>query len=553
MPVLLKINSLGLEDWDYFSFANAVQSDTIYRYNQFPFWNPYATGGRPLLANPQAAVLSPNFIITLILGCVIGLKIQVFLMIFAGMIGMFLLSKYYKINPIAGILSASIFGMSGFFSLRIYAGHFNFLLFNLVPFILLFFLKSFENKKYIALSALALAWIILDIGLVHAIPAVLIFFSFYALLLSIQKKSFRPVIYMVIIFIFAVGISAIRILPTYGLVSVHPRGGDPGERTSIYSFYHMLLDDKLQAQDEYGQAKTFWRWHEYASYVGILPLILFIIGIFVLFIPQFPLILSGLLMFIISLGGFSKYSPWTLMHKLPFLSSLHISTRFMVLFIFVLALIVGILIDKFWKNSDKKYLPPKCLLFLVSALIIVDLILVNTPLFYHFPNNIPPNLTRNDTFTQVDDHAVFRSGALSSMYYNFLENKGTWNGYDPLPYDNYAKPIDNKDYKGEVYLVNGEEAYYSYWSPNKLIVNFSTPETTHLVINQNYAKDWKIKGKNKVENYNGLLSTNVNPEEKQVIFYYLPNSFIYGGIISVVFILGIILLWFKIPKFLRKY
>jgi uncharacterized membrane protein YfhO len=136
----------------------------------------------------------------------------------------------------------------------------------------------------------------------------------------------------------------------------------------------------------------------------------------------------------------------------------------------------------------------------------------------------------NETF-----RATLEKMSYSSMYINFLQNLGSVSCINPMGVKIFAIPRESKGYKGEAYLLNGKgNVTITYFSPNKVAVKFRTESEDSLVINQNYFKGWRVKGNrfNKVEPKNGLLSTVVEPDETEVIFYYLPASFILGAVIS---------------------
>jgi len=65
------------------------------------------------------------------------------------------------------------------------------------------------------------------------------------------------------------------------------------------------------------------------------------------------------------------------------------------------------------------------------------------------------------------------------------------------------------------------------------------------VLNQNYEKGWKASPRRQIESFKGLFSTKVTPQDTQITFFYLPDSFLVGAILSVI---GI-----GLPFFLIRY
>ncbi len=528
-PLFKNLHNTGANDWDYFCFSNEVARETIMKYHQFPLWNPFAAGGLPLHANPQSAFLRPAFILSLFFGCVIGLKIEVLLTVMAGMIGMFLLAKHYKMHPIAGVLTASIFGLSSFFSLHIAEGHATFFAFYLLPYIFLFYLKSLDQERNMLYAAIFIVLVIFAGAAFNVLPQASIFLLTYGIFSAFQKKNFWPILSFVFIFLIVFFLGSIKIIPTLEYLFEHPRPMESSEVTPIKGIYHVFLN-RIQVLGAHHMEPQTWGWHEFGAYTGIFPLILFMIGLWYFWKKEVALILSGIFAFFISLGDFSPISPWHLMHKMPLLESLHVPSRYIVIFIFCLAIVCGLSLDMILKSIGNR--KSKYLLLAILVFVIIDLLSVNSKTFTQaFPNQ-RQNILRNVDFQQMNG-PLANTDASSAMYFNLLANRGILNVYEPVPHQTFAKGLEDQHYKGEIHLDSGGNTSYRYWSPNKLIVRVQTENSTRVVINQNFDKGWRVKG-GVAEDFNGLLSTNVSAGTKEVEFYYLPVSFVIGAIISLI-------------------
>ena len=540
-PLFLNMNYTGVGDWDYFCFSNEVSRETILRYKQFPFWNPFASGGLPLHANPQSAFLSPAFLLSLIFGCAVGFKLEILVSVILGMIGMFLLSNYYKLHPAAGIFASAIFGLSSFFSLHISEGHLTFLGFYLVPYIFLFYLKSFEQKRYMFLAGVFITLVVFAGGSFNVLPQLSIFLFAYGIFSSIQKRPFKPFLILIVIFLIAFCLGSIKTIPTLEYLTGHPRLIQSDEKTTIKGLYNVFLNrQRFDGIDFFETQK--WGWYEYGAYTGIFPLIFFAFGLVFFIKKEAPLVLSGLFALFVSLGDFGKFSPWYLLHKLPLFESLHVPSRYIILFIFSLAIVAGLSFNLFVKELKNK--KAKYFLFALLLFIVADLVVVNSKPFERtFLNPLPP-IVKDVDFKQIYGVVVPPPPDSGIMYLNFLANRGTLSSYESVPHQTFAKDSNNPDdYKGEVYLEGNGTASYAYWSPNKLVVNVVAQNVTRLIINQNYDTGWRVKDK-VAENFNGLLSTMVAPSDKIVEFYYFPRPFIIGLMVTAVsIILMILFLW----------
>ena len=250
------------------------------------------------------------------------------------------------------------------------------------------------------------------------------------------------------------------------------------------------------------------------------------------------MIITGLLALFVSLGNFAKWAPWSLLHRLPFMSSTRVSSRFIIISVFVIAILAGLVLELFYREV-KQSSKAKYFFIAIIIFIILDLLTVNTKPFNNVFPNYPSEVSPGDVFHQMKDFDVGRSGAYSSIYLNLLANTGTLNAYDAVPNKVFAKSFNDSEYKGEVYLDGNGTASYAYWSPNKLIVNINIENESRLIMNQNYDAGWRIKGK-VAESFKGLLSTNVTPSDKTVEFYYLPTAFIIGLTMTLVSIIIVV-------------
>ena len=146
----------------------------------------------------------------------------------------------------------------------------------------------------------------------------------------------------------------------------------------------------------------------------------------------------------------------------------------------------------------------------------------------------------------------------NGMFLAALENRGIVNCYEHYKLPIAAQPkyfvngSENPDYLGEAYLVNGDSAGISYFSPNKVTVNINTDEPTILVLNQNYHPGWKVQDSGNAEDYNGLISTSVSPSDKQVTFYYYSSSFKLGLTITILTLIIGFILFFRFDTISKR-
>jgi hypothetical protein len=551
----------GARDWDQFIFWNAVQRETILTHHQFPLWNPYINGGNVLLAHPHSSFLSPFFIFVLIFGPVAGLKIQVIIHLIIGMWGMFLLLRYIKIDEISSYVSSFVYMLSSVYFLHIAEGHMEWLPMAFLPWLFLCYLKSLSQKRHIITAIILLALILLA-GTVNVFSIALFILFIYSVFLAIQKNSIVPVKNIFFIFIGTFLLCSAKLLPMLEFLYKYPRFTIEQDGIGLRVLYMALLSQRqalfdllslMQGEQALGLK---YRWHEYGAYIGMLPLALSLLGIIFSFKKNWPLILTAIFALLVTLGYGSPVNLWKGLHYLPVYNSLHVPSRFMFGFIFCISILTGIGMLYFWKFLQKTSLIKseflKKIIFMnVALFILFDLYTTNAIILKNSYWMKPKKIERNKTFAQrywnMDtNNEYFHSNA----YPVFLSNSGVINGYEVMQINKGDVAVaSSPTYRGEAYLVNNEgSASITEFSPNRIVVDVYAKQKDLLVLNQNYYTGWSVKGnrRGRAKNFKGLISHPVNPGHQQIIFYYLPVSFILGILVSsVTFIILIGILCYR--------
>ena len=560
LPLLKSGTNWGQMDWDQFTFWNAASRQAILYYHQFPLWNPYSNGGNVALAHPHAPFLSPFYIFVLIFGPIIGLKIQIVVHLLIGMLGMFLLAKHFNITRYSSYLPPLVYMLSSTYTLHLAEGHLEWLSMAFIPWLFLCFLKSIRSFKYAIGSIIFLCLMILA-GSVYVLAVVIILLFVYAVLAGLKQKKIRPLKLLIFIFIGGFLLSAVKLIPMLEFIRENPRRIVSMEATEV----SLLADIFLSRDQETYYQNTKWTnpiqkisfrgrefeygWHEYGAYIGFVPLVLAIIGLFFYFKQYWPLFITGILSLWISLGGGAFYNLWGMLHKLPIYNSLHVPSRFIMGFIFVVSLFSGLGLSKLENIIDKKRY--KFLIGVMVSFIFLDLFLVNCSLLKNTFIIEPPKIKRNSEFRQrYKDFNLFPVVSRSSMYAALLNNSGIINSYEVSTVKQGRIMVEGeRGYKGEVYLLNdnGQMNIIKY-TPNYIETEVKLLNPDTLVVNQNFYTGWKIKGINSnVQPYKGLISAKVLAGNNKVIFYYLPASFVFGCIVTLLSIscLSMFLLKFR--------
>lgn len=97
-PIFNEFDNWGIHDWDHHVMEHAVERESILEHHQWPLWNPYKGGSFPALGHPRSICFSPLFILVLIWGPVIGVKLMALSCMFIGLVVAFKLAREWRIS-----------------------------------------------------------------------------------------------------------------------------------------------------------------------------------------------------------------------------------------------------------------------------------------------------------------------------------------------------------------------------------------------------------------------------------------------------------------------
>ncbi|HLF66373.1 MAG TPA: hypothetical protein VI522_02025, partial [Gammaproteobacteria bacterium] len=224
LPIFKDINNWGIQDWDQHLFYHGVPRTTLLEYGQLPLWNPYYVGGTVMLANPQSRVLSPSFLLILLFGPVAGLKVDIWLHLFIGLPGTYLLARHYQLGRAAALVSAFVFNLSSIYALNLTVGMTWFMSVMYLPWAFLFYLKALQNWRYAPVSGLFLVLMFFGGG-AYPLSITLLFLGVYALLLAFLRiyPIRQLALVLTIIVLVTLCLGAIKFLPAIEFQRQHPR------------------------------------------------------------------------------------------------------------------------------------------------------------------------------------------------------------------------------------------------------------------------------------------------------------------------------------------
>jgi len=250
----------------------------------FPFWNPYVGSGHPLFAALQTVVLYPISVIYLFFNFDFAFNFFIIFHIFLGGVFFYLLMRDLKFNNISSCISAVSFMFGGYLIAVI----------NLTttlaaaiwfPVVFLFYNRLLNNKKIIDLffASVFLGFMLLG-GEPTPMYATILILGIYSALHIFYKRADwlkTALIFTALIVVFIL-LFSFQILPMMELIKLSNRGDSSFEGATYWSFpprdlINLILPffyGPLHFREDTPMRQDWLL----LSYVGIIPLILFVIG-----------------------------------------------------------------------------------------------------------------------------------------------------------------------------------------------------------------------------------------------------------------------------------
>lgn len=327
-----------------------------YQSGQIPLWNPYSFSGNPHMANFQSAVYSPFNLLFFALPFIHAWSLLVLLQPLLAGVFMYLFARSYKISMLGSIISATAFMFCGFLVVWMAYGT---LAYAIIYLPLAFYgIESFSRSRRWYYLILFILTIPLSFFSGHFQISLYFFGASLAFVLykGFTEKLSKTFWYLIAGSVFGLIISCIQLLPSFELYA-------NSIRSSIF-----LLSETIPfnyvitavAPDFFGNPVTrndwFGHYAEWASFVGVLPLLL---AFYIAFSRQKKSLFFTLLaLSSLVLAVKSPLSEVIVALKLPVISTSALS-RIIVLFSFSVAVLAGMGLDEF-KNrieSEKRKKP----------------------------------------------------------------------------------------------------------------------------------------------------------------------------------------------------
>jgi hypothetical protein len=495
--------ALGVTDWDqhFFYYGSVIRSAA---YGQLPFWNPWYCGGNVLWQNPQVALVSPVYILNLVMPLALAMKVNIVLHYGVAFAGMHLL-----VSRVVGLRSrplviyvASLFVLSGSLALHLNAGHANFLPALFLPLLLYCLLRAVDGSlRHGIVGSGIVAACILSGGL-HIVPLASVLMGAIGVAAAIVGRTWKPLAAALLIVVAGCGFAAPKLVPAARFAI----GGD------LYDTRNVLHPDMMSAdmlgralQDPFQDrsvrldpAVQRYGWWEYGNYIGWFGSGLAIAA--VLWIAAYerrrdrwlPLAaaLSLILAVTLAAGEFAPLAPANLLEKLPFFSSFRVPSRHIILVPLLAALTIAYALASV--GVDEAAPRGRRFVAIVCLIATWQLLAVNRTQFRGV-FSLPPPPERGRLFESRSEPVLAQKPTPaadartdSPAYRSLLEGVSVIDCYEPVQSKRTAvadRPI--------VYADGALTLFSRTFSPNRVEARVAVGrEPARLVLNQNFSEGW---------------------------------------------------------------
>jgi hypothetical protein len=544
---LARSAAIGTEnDWDYVYVSQSLPIGAIRDFGELPLWTPYVCGGMPYLGNPLSRVLTPFFLLHLLFGVDLAVRLELVFHLAIAFAGAYCLARNVGHARSVSAVSALVFPTCSFHFAHFAVGHTMLTLpFAYLPWPLALCIDAIRTGRYspAALAGGVVALMFCEGG-AYAMMYSILSLGVLLLALAVRDRSDRPLRVLGVVALSLAGFGAVKFLPAYELIRVSPR-----YTTHADGFFPLLMLRALFSRNQdllQRNAYQLWPWHEYSAYVSPLFAALALAGavlarrrssVFTLCCAVFGALAVGYLFTIWEPKPRPLASPWSLLHRVPPFNSLRVPARFMAMVVLFAGVLTGFGAELLLVRGGAR---GRALLFALATAGLVDAWLVGTPnLKYAFreraPVAAPP--APPGGFAQYLDRAppLLDAEANSSSRMSTLVSRGlgVLNCYDPIHPRRAAVGVDEAGYRGEYFVAGEGSAKLVAWSPGRLSFDVSLPRAATLVVNENFDAHFRLaSGTGDVVAHDGLLAVALPAGSERVTLAYRCLAFWTGAVLT---------------------
>jgi len=533
-PLFADLSAFGQHDWDAQAVYRFAALQSLFRYHEPPWWNPYLCGGVPSWGYSEGAtsLVSPWLPAYMVLSLQGALRVEAIGSTLLALGTSWLLATRVTSSVALQGLVAALFALNGRWAMQLAVGHAWHLQYAWMPLALYFFLVAVEEDRWQSAcwcgGVLAL---MVYTGGIYPLPHTALAMIVSAIVIAVSRRSTAPLGWTALSGLVGAGLSAPKLLPVLVFASQRPRLIDSPESMGLAQLLPAMV---ARDQDLASPAALMgqYGWHEWGIYVGWAgAAVLLTAALLATGYAARPWRWTGVLFLILGLGAFLPHAPWTLLHKLPLFSSQHVPSRFLLPATLMLSLAFAAWAAQYWDPlvRRKPWIDLACVLLIgVMAWDLAQVGERSTKEAFTLHASVPPRAEafrhQRKPVAEYDRPGASWAGpSLLSALANtgYLDCQSVPDGAQPRG----AIASDDPRYPGEAWLTDGTPARVVAWSPGHAEVEL--PEVSSgavLVYNMNYGPGWTANGAPALEHEHAVAAA-VTPGTRRVTFSYsAPGS-----------------------------
>jgi hypothetical protein len=520
-PAFWFYDDTGHGDWQHFQHQWESGYVAFARYREIALWNPYHCGGVFVFDDPQAQIYSPLFWLFFPFGTTLGLKLFLLVHAAIGFAGMYYYARrVLDTQPVGAFAAAIVWAGSGYFAWHGSGGHSAFLPFYFTPWLLLAWQRAATDVRYTAAVAAILGFSLLE-GAVYPFPFFLLLLGFDTVVRLVSGPNRLGILRAGLVTgPLAILACGFRLLPIMHTLSSYPREG----LVDDFLTPSELLDMLVLRENAYYSTSHEYVWAEYGTFVGWGALALGTFGAALALRRHRALVLGAILFGLLTMGSFGPYAPWTLLQDAPVFGSLRVPSRWAVFFVFYLALLGGVTLDRarlalgrmrgLWRFLRK---PLVFALAFIPLALAADIGYGNAKTIDRWRRAPLPRVVEDGTYhlrpwDEYRRYAAFPAldvsnpGCYSGMTYRAAP--GLWTG------------------EGEQVRFEGRSGVLESFSHtnNTIRARVSVPLGATAVFNQTWAEGWQSSTGTVSKNTRGLITVALPPGTHDVVLRYRPTT-----------------------------
>lgn len=542
-------------DRDLFASLRWSTYYTVWHFHQMPYWSPYRCGGMPLLADPEAAVVSPYLLLYGLFGLMPGMLLEIWLHLAIAFAGGYVLGREMGLRTTACVALAGMFPSSSWLALHVAAGHVNFLSETYVPWTIALLYASYRTERWLPTMLGGLLFGLSATEGNYAIVHGAMLLGLAALGLAAARFSLRPFLVAALIGVFGLAFAAPKLIPTAELLSIYPR--DLG--ISYLTWWGALVSVFSHDQDLAHAFTGPFFFSEYGNYISAPFAALGLAGILGGWRKSIVWTLGFVLFFALFLGDRGPYWPSIYFRMLPMMHNMGLSGRWGIPLVFCAGMLAAIGAQVLLELRGPW--PPR----IAKALVLIGMIdawIVCSPNYRYLVQPPGPMLPVSREFRQyytpeatiMTPVAMANMGSVSCAGYGYAVPQGGFLDSSGHLQRGNARGYNETGYRGEYFIAGPGEVRQLRWTPNLIAYEIDAPAPTSLVINQNYFPGWRLaRGNGTVYSADGLIGVHIPAGSQQIELEFTPTHIAAAFSIAFSALAILILVWWIETRFGRRH